>query len=335
MQLAHHLEQSAWNAESWASIDFKVRQDMRPTDGERGSVAEHYIEKATGERYYDHRITAEDGRAIYLVTYYFDGRRGLDLTFDKREPSRQLHGVVHRHFANESRGPRAFLPVPLLYNKVGLLSVHEALPGATPLGETQVLRRTCDQFLFPQAKFVPNMDLVYSLDRESSIPLKVEAYLDEAGRATDQPIWGWTATRLDTIQGRPVVVRSEQREFMPEEGELKLHMVRTFTIEEAAFDKDHPPATFWPVLQAGVKVFNPETGEVDETLGGPVPAADTSNPTTSLPATGPGSDAVSIGAPPPIRAEVPRPWTTYTAPVGLTLGTAALIAGFILMIRRR
>lgn len=195
------------------------------------------------------------------------------------------------------------------------------MPQAQRTGEDTCLDRPCVVFLFPHFKTDTEFqDLVYHLDRETGVPLKVEAFKDEATRLAGNSSWIWQAESLDEVQGFHVPLSSSYQSFNKDKNAKDPIAISSKTkIESIYYNKSYSESQFWPVIQPGAVVHD-IIAKSSTTI--PDPKASTGPPAERPQAAG------SIVATPP------QGWMDYVPPVGLGLGLVLLITGLVLWRRR-
>jgi hypothetical protein len=161
------------------------------------------------------------------------------------------------------------------------------------------------------------------LDRETSVPLKVAAYETPERIQSDTPNWEWQAKSFDHISGRHYLPLSSEYQIRPrpEPGAPKseaLGRVRqSIRIVHAEFDSPIPSATFWPVVEPGVRVID-STAPRAKARGAETDAG--SKSTTSQE---------------PIRASAPNADMTYWTIGGVALSMVILLVAIVLNRRGR
>jgi len=331
--IEQHAERLAWHQESWSSIElrgFRTETHERPIAGQPDRPPAFdgrqffYVETAEGERFLDARAL-KSGEVKYRQTFYFDGKEGAEITWDPDAPLRQQRQIiVHRHFGREDRETHTQRPYPLRSYWMDREPLHEALPKAVPLGQAKVLERDCDRILFQNTGHTGEWEQIYDLDAETSTPLRVAVYRNEADRLADRLLMDWTALELGQVQGYPLALKSHLRAYTAEGG--KHSWTQTYEVESAAFNKEYPASTFRPEIQPGALVHDQVRGKAVRMPGenqAERPAQRGADPSTT-----------AAVADPIIRADPPRSWSFYTTTAGLGLGCAALMIGFLLWWRR-
>jgi len=315
---ASAASQLAWDHGSWRTIEIRSRHDFTMHDQAKeaafNGIEEHYIETRQGQRYHDQKYLKGD-TFVRRMTNYCDGSKSAAVQFKDRDAEVQTALIIKRDFGSEDKGGKVDRPVPLLFAFVGKVPLHEALPKSTHLGKDRVAGRDCDNFLFEKVKWFFPQDQVFSLDATSRAPLKVTAFSDQEHRASDTPVWIWTADKVETVQGHAVVTRSTEVAFK-DAGKTPTS-TRTFTVQSIRFDEEFPASTFWPVVQPGVSVLDAIQKKRYETPGVRTPAA------------------TSVPAGEPLVATPPRDWTQVASWSTLGLGLAVLLAGVLIWRRRR
>lgn len=308
---------------SWSAIELQVREDVSMQAASEIQVAsertnfDHYIETSRGLRFLE-ETSQVDGSEGGRISAYCDGSRCANVLYRAEgDHQQQAQVTISKQFLNEGRFGWTDRPKPLKYFYVGLSPLPEALPKAQRIGEDTCLDRTCDVFLFPAFQ---SQDLVYSLDRATGVPLKVEAFKDEAMRQAGRPSWVWQADSLDDVQGFHVPLTSSYQGFNYNNPDDPVTRTSEIKVETISYNKAYEKSQFWPTIQPGVTVHDTIAKE-SYTVPDPTAAAE--------PATAPLPTAGHIVATPP------QDWTTYVPPVGLGLGIAVLIAGLVLWRRQQ
>jgi hypothetical protein len=313
------VQRLAWELDVRKSVEVRAHTEIiqhKPDPQQPqvfDAVDDHYIETAIGQRRCDTRYL-KAGAAASHYEYFSDGPRAADVIFSEADVERQASAVIKRRYRMEDRSDRMQRPEPLQFLYVGREPLHKALPRASYVGEYQALERRCDAFLFTQVRWEVTQDLVYYLDKATSIPLKVESFRNETDRCDNRALWVWTAESFDNVDGHPVTLNCKMIAFS---GESTPAFTWNIHVRSITFDKDFPAAVFWPALQPGVKVLDTISGKSFEVPG----------PTIPLPAR-----ATTVQ---PIEALPPRSWTSTISSVTLVAGAAIFILASVLWWRRR
>lgn len=241
------------------SIEVRDRTDIThqippsPTLGRWNYSLQRYVETPEGRRFTEYRGMAED-KVMSRWTCHLkgNGEFGIHIMYDREnvEAQKQIH--VTPKYWMEHRSNRKQVPTCLLFLYVGDERLDKALPKGKPLGGSHVLGRACDDFLFTGVRWFQAQDQVYHLDRETAIPLKVEAFADQAAREAKSPLWVWTADSLDEVEGRWLVLRSTQKVY--QSGEPS-HTYRN-KVEGIEFGKEYPASLFDPKFDSGVAIVD-------------------------------------------------------------------------------
>jgi len=217
---------------------------------------------------------------------------------------------------NESKFGFRDAPPPLRYYHVGLMPLHEALANAERIGQERVIGRICENFHFREVG-LPGMQqsLVYSLDEQTSLPLKVAAFSSPVQVRDKMPSWVWEATTLDRVSGRHFALSSKYASFRVRktaagDWDSKPDLSSTIQVTEISFDTPIPHTAFWPDFQPGVRVLDSIAKRKYE-----IPGA---RPSTR--------DAATVGT--PIRVEPDR--GSWLPGAGVALSLAALAVAFVL-----
>lgn len=295
--------------------------DPAAAGGSRGEFVDHYIETAAGERFFERRMTFADGTTSRTADYC-DGARYAHVEYNRSEPEFQNVVFITRQFFQEDQSDRRNMPEPLLYLYVGRLPLHKALPNAEYLGESRVLDRPADKFLFRGVRWFQTQDHVYHLDRATGTPLKVEAFRDDGARSRGEPLATWVAETFDRVEGHPIALRSVSTVFHTPNVPT---MTWKIQVELMKFDKTYPMSTFWPTIQDTAMTFDGLTGK----------AQNPKRKRTPKPAETP-PKAAKAAKPPPLQEAVPpTDWTTHVPAFALVLGCGVLVAAGALWWRRR
>ena len=318
----HVARQLAQEMASWKSIEVRVRtgiSDHRVGSGVSKAFdvdSEHYIETSAGRRFSEH-LGLKNEKTVTRYMYFCDGSKCADVSFSREDASVQQSVVIKRQYGMEGKSDRKQLPAPLLYFYVGREPLYEALTKGRPAGQSEVMGRACDEFLFEGVRWDVTQDQVFYLDRQTSVPLKVDSFRDAAARQKGQVFGTWTARSFDRVQGLPMVLKSTQTAYAPDGN---LQFTWDFDVQSIEFGKDYPASTFWPVLRPGVTVLDSIANKAYQTPGGQKSPQETRIET-----------AVAVQ---PIRAEVPRAWSSLAPGVTLGVGCAALLAAGVMWWRR-
>jgi len=314
----------SWEIESRRAIEVRVRTEISADGAVRQSAprgrfdvfVEHYIETAAGNRF--NEFHAYDGDKLQSHHEdYGDGTRYAHVGFSKDDPEEQNTVAIMRQYWREDEVERKQVPQPLLSLYVGREPLHKALARAESLGECKVLGRVCDSFLFRGVKSTPKpQDKIYSLDRETGTPLKVEAYSDQAARERGEPLWMWTADSFDRADKYPLIAKSTIVTFQKEAPKTPQITWRSH-VESVEFDKTYPSAMFWPAIQPSATVFDSFTQKVTPGKN----ARKLDNKLTSVV--------------PVVDASPPTAWTAYGPRVLLISGFLVLVASVIVWWKKR
>ncbi len=334
-----HVQALLQEMTDWRSVNIVVHTVQNyhidfNNDLDRGVVDYTYIEQGDS-RYSETSIPAQGKlKRTSKKAGYADGDRFFKVESESRDgPLRQTQVAILPGFLHEQQLGLVDRPIPLqMCWYVGLKPIYEALPGGEPLGEGEALGRSTDLYRFRVTSLDRAHDLVYSLDRATSVPLKVEKFADAAARDRGETEWVWEALSLDEVQSYHLPLRSRERVYKHgPEVRAKPVMTIDFDVTQLEFDREFPASTFTPVLEPGVPVADVPGGKylrvskdgqsfVEDK--GEVPA-----PPATVTATPPAGS--------PLTAEPPGSgWQVGTA-TGLGLGAAVLGAAALLWWRRR
>ena len=199
----------AWEMGTWKSIEIQDHSDavneVPFMQGQPKTFQEvrRYIETGAGRRLYDTRLS-NDLNEVAVRVDYADGPRCANRSrLDKNGVAGEDQVCITRGFGLESLGMNC-RPEPLRYLYVGLKPLPEALPLAQYLGGDRQLSRDCDRFLFTHVKGKDDPAvLIYWLDRETGVTLRVEYYDSEQARAEGRQGYYWRAESLDRVWCAP------------------------------------------------------------------------------------------------------------------------------------
>lgn len=213
----------AWDFDSWKAVEIRVQEgfanhDKNPIQKQSFDRQEiHYVELKNVERFYDVRYFM--GASLnQRLTHVCDGTRSAVVNYMDKDENRQKSAIPNKWaFWKEDKSDHVDRPIPILFNYVGRVPLHEALAKAKYLGEEREGGRECAMFLFSGVKWGAVQDRVFYLDAASHIPVRVSSYPDQASREKGEPDWVWTADKLETFQGHVIPVKSTQIKYNPDD----------------------------------------------------------------------------------------------------------------------
>jgi hypothetical protein len=169
-----------------------------------------------------------------------------------------------------------------------------------------------------KAGYTGDQERVYFLDKETSLPVKVVAYLNSEARAQDRPLTVWQPTEIRQIQGYPVIWTSIQRDYTGDGGTLA--HTREYRVESVAFNRNHSREEFRVPVEPNALVIDTTTKEMVQQPPAPVTSA---------------QQSTQVMTPAPaIRAEPDRAWFDLAAPLSAGTGLFLIAIGFWLSRRR-
>jgi hypothetical protein len=247
------------------SIEVRDRTDITHHDPAPATPSawdyshERYVETLAGQRFAEYRGMKGE-KMMNRSTSHLKGKGEFGVYIIYRDDNLETQKQVHftPEYWMEHKSDRKQLPACLLFLFVGSERLDTALANATYLGESQVLGRPCNSFLFEDVRWLRPQDHVYHLDRETAIPLKVEAFADQAARDSKSPLWVWTAESLDEVDGRHFVLRSTQTSFHNGEPSITWRNA----VERIEFDKEYPDSLFAPNFDANVTIVDYVNNEI-------------------------------------------------------------------------
>ena len=317
----------SWEFDSRKSVEVRTQYEIVPakidplTPAAYDMVEDHYIETALAQRKCDSRYL-KSGKVVNRLTHLSDGTKCVNLTYSKEDPEQIASVVLKRQYFMEDRSDRMEPPEPLRLLYVGREPLHKALPKATYLGERSALGRGCDVFLFARVRWEVRQDHVYYLDKATSIPLRVEAYRDQAARDAQKPLWVWSAGSLDQVQDHFIPLRSTMIAYSEDS---KPDFTWNYHVLSIEFDRDYPASIFTPGLPPGATVVDTIS---DKMFKVPDPKA---KDQLTVPAA---EGAESATTDRTIEAVPPGSWTAAISTSVIGIGGVVLIAGGILWWRR-
>ncbi|MFO0958892.1 MAG: hypothetical protein U0800_15930 [Isosphaeraceae bacterium] len=253
----------AWLLKSWSSIEWRVRLDYKNVNFTESGGAHlysaytefgHYVETAAGLRLSEEELQLADSNTGSINRYYCDGKRCSHL-YRKREQAPDEGQVrINRFFGNEETG-HSHRPEPFQSFYFGLRSLDKAIREAESLGEGVHASRPCDLFLL--RKETDGGSVVYFLDRETSVPLKVVHYATEADRQADRVLFEWSGKAIERREGYPIVPASELVHYRHEPNGSRVVLYHChYNVEDFRLNQPQDPAQFWPVITPKMNVLD-------------------------------------------------------------------------------
>jgi hypothetical protein len=233
----------------------------KPNGSPIAVIEEIYFETDKGERYFDERASVPS-QPVSHKSSYCDGKRTVHIRFSPGDSGSQQTASIGHDFKTESRFGFRDAPAPIRYYHVGLVPLHDALANAERLSDDLVIGRACGSFHFRDVGPVgKQQSLVYSLDHETSVPLRVAAFRGPEQLKNRVPNWVWEAKTLDVVSGRHIARSSTYSSFGVRKTEAghwvsDLTMCRLIEVNEVTFDKPIEHAAFWPIFEPGVQVMD-------------------------------------------------------------------------------
>ena len=315
---------------SWESIDAHIVVDQHllvpvgKSQPGRSHGSEHFVETMDGQKYYI-KSNEVPGHEHVVLLGYSDGKRCASVTTRNASGQRGQKSItLTKTFMDEQLTGYVMRPEPLRFWYVGLIPLREAVLKAERIGVGHVAGRACDIFLFSA---VPgqngSQDLVYHLDEATSMPLKAEAFANQARLKAGKPSWVWEAITLDEVQGYHVPLNSRYTGFViREDAGSTAQLTERYTIEAIMFNEPHQASAFWPEFEKGVFVNDLIAKKYYyNTPDKKVPRDE-------------GTRAVSAAVD-PIAAAEPTDLTPWIAGAGVVLGASFLLTGIYMWIKGR
>lgn len=311
----------------WASIELKVRAEGTNHILAKGHTPHftnsyHYIETNHGQRMMDAISRASTDLPGARYSAFCDGSKCANIIY--RGEKRQDRVTIGRSFDDEEKSGSTSRPMPFSVYYVGKVPLLEAVQKGRYLGEGRVEGRKSLVFLFPKVKWAMAIqDLVYDLDQETSIPIRLRSFLgnlDENDVDGSQPAWTWTALSVDTVQGFHMPLRSSMVSYGGRNAAASdKRRTLDLTIESLQYNKKYPKETFWPVIQPGVEVIN----SIEKTQY-VIPGGEREGPGQQ--------EAAALSSAP---ASQPADWSGWASTAGFGVGSALLLFGLVSRWRRQ
>lgn len=255
-------------------------------------------------------VECSDGHRYAAVSFRARDGKQRQITISKTSVAERMIGYVRQ-------------PEPFIYNYVGLIPLREAILKAEKVGEGEVIHRRCLKYYFREVPGRRSSDILYSLDAETSIPLKVEHFDNMERFHANSPVSTWEALTFDEVQGYHLVLNSLYKSFRDsEKSEPALQLTNDYHVESIKFDEAIPTSTFWPDFEPGVFVNDL--------------IASTSyfnTPDRKAPPRGQDKAIVRSGET-PIAVVPTSDWTPWLSVGGVGLGLILLIVGISIRLKR-
>ncbi len=319
------IDQAARLAREWASlspIELVVTEDQPPIPNlpkgiqQCGWTETHYIETPAWQRFVEFSAKDLAGKPMAHRAAYSDGRRHSTFRYRTDDPGVPETITIGPSFDDEVTYGGSARPSPLCYYFLDKTPLHEALPGSIYLGIEQASGKPHHVFLFKNLMWGQvRQDLVLHLAEDGILPAKLIFYKAGADRLVDKPFWSWTATTVETIQGRNIPIKSRMVDYQTDVvGGGGQESTREITIQKVEFGKSYPPTAFWREIDDRAIVFDNVAGKVIEPKVRPTTLTAVVND--------------------PIRVEPVTDNSNLLMMSGLMIGVAALISGMVLWFRR-
>ena len=147
------------NPDSQASVEVRLRTTIvnRGTDNggkpaDFDALEVHYIETAAGQRF-DETKGLLGSKVVFRHQDFSDGDKAAHVEFPREAMDKQSTVSIDRSYWQEDTSDRRNAPAHLQFLYVGRKPLAGALASSEYLGETKVLDRTCDQYLFRQVRW--------------------------------------------------------------------------------------------------------------------------------------------------------------------------------------
>jgi len=239
----------------------QTRSLYRQPQGSLSSqILQEYVHTGRGQRHFEARTKWENGRTDHRAAYC-DGTKCAEVTFDPTNVDKPQTIEVSHKFADDMSSNGLTIPFPLLSYFVGSKPLVEALTTGESMPDGDALQRPCDVFLFKAVGVAQRKDdLVYYLDKVTSVPLKVVCYTSSDLRLSNRPLWAWEAIRLENVSGHHVALESIWKRFVVKGAEpaaaSKVDYTQTIHVDECTFDQQIAASEFWPIYTPGVRVLD-------------------------------------------------------------------------------
>jgi hypothetical protein len=305
-------------------ISITLRQELLVVIGSKPPrtkvIRENFIATARGQKFY--RRSIESGGSEQTIwAGYSDGNRCASVEYSRPPHEKEQKTItITKTFMDEQLTGYTTRPEPIRFHYVGLIPLYEAITTAERAGRSLTAGRASNVFIF---RAVPGtkstQDLVYHLDDQTSVPIKVEAFANESRRVADKPSWVWEALTLDEVQGFHVPLRSRYKSFIVRDTSASQEkMIEDYTINTVQFNENHPASKFWPVQDNGVFINDLIAKKFYY-----------NTPDKKAP---PSEPIATVGQ--LLVAEQPTDMTPYFSGAGVALATVALAAAVYWKVRR-
>jgi hypothetical protein len=254
--LARIVENLAWELTSWKTLAIRVRrQDVMLGGKAAPIVIDDYRETASGQRRLQ-TMSLSSGEPRLIDSAVSDGNKCWNLSYGP--DGKLMQAIIAKTIAREDNSGASIRPKPLGNLYVGLTPLHEAIQNAQPVGEETVIGRPCDGFRFSGVRLGKiEQDHVYYLDRETSIPLRIEIYRPTTPPGSFTKVALWEAESLDTVGRYHVPMKSKVVVWRPDQSGGSQEMGRlTLAVESIEYDQPIDEAIFRPELGPGVTVID-------------------------------------------------------------------------------
>lgn len=304
-------------AGSWSSIQIRMEiKHLKPSVSPTRYTFtfDHYIENATGERYYE-QISRNSTKRISRTENYYDGKIFTSILYDRSDPKLQKQVAVRSSFGEEADRDIRECPYPMRSFYVNLQPLSDAIPKGKLLDSSTVLDRQCSKIEFPNTgpRAGRTRSQIYHLDQQTGIPLKIETISD------GKTLLVWEALSFDEVQGHHFPLRSH----LLSEGKA----IYDFSVKELKYDEVRKPSFFRPVISQGIsKVDSREKAALPAdsplAVSGAIPRGEhmLPDPASGMPMI---QHFNSESGVPPTH------WSNWTPTVIAGLGTALLITVFM------
>jgi hypothetical protein len=119
----------------------------------------------------------------------------------------------------------------------------------------------CERILLSHVKWAKDpVDIVYSLDRATGIPLSVSCHTTQDSPVPDRKLWTWEADTFDEVGAHRFPLKSTEVTFVRDvsggAASPAILSTRKLIVEEITFDKEFAKSTFKPVPTPGTTVWD-------------------------------------------------------------------------------
>ena len=278
------------------------------------NISIFYAQTFKGKRVFDQRIKSET--SISHRAAFCDGARCANIQFYRDDIEKQQVIQIEHSFMDDMKSNQLSIPFPLHIFYVGARPLPEALTSGELFPSDEILFRVCRVVHFSEVGS-RKQDMIYHIDSETGVPLKIENYWDKEQYASRLPFWVWEASDLENVSGYFLPMNSTYEEFVVVKDAngvwtSKSDMRQSIAVKKVEFNTAIEDSTFWPKFQKGVFVRDSITKKSYNASGVK------------------GDETSSLKSDDFIRVENQRAWTSWYAGIGVASSVIILFAAILL-----